>query len=186
MKGGVSLSNDRSLFLIMKLVIDSIVCNTDTATPLFTHERTTREDLNPRVYLIRKELPYHLKYNKDFWFTQVIVEKYIDENLVKTYSWLQSVTPEEKEEFLKINNPPRKKELTPAESKRKEYLKNYYEEHKEKYRTRYSSPEYQEKKKKYREEHKEEYNERAKQYYYRHREEKLKKMKEIQNNKINN
>lgn len=169
-------------FLIMKLTINSVVCNTDTATPLFTHERTTTEQLTPRVTLIRKELPYHLKYNKDFWFTQVIVEKYIDGNLVKTYSWLQSVTPEEKEEFLKINNPPRKKpEPTPAEKKRKEYLKNYYEEHKEKYRTRYSSPEYMEKKKKYREEHKEEYNERAKQYYYRHREEKLKKIKEYQN-----
>lgn len=171
----------------MKLVIDRIHCDTDKAIPLYTHERTTREELNPRVYLLKKELPYHVRFNKNFWFSQVTVEKYIDDNLVKTYSWLQSVTPEEKEEFLKINNTPMKEEpeLTPAEKNRKDYYKKYYEEHKEELKARYSSPEYKEKKKKYREEHKEEYNARSRAYYYRHREEKLMKMKEYQK-KINN
>lgn len=180
----------------MKLVIDRIHCDTDKAIPLYTHERTTREELNPRVYLLKKELPYHVRFNKNFWFSQVTVEKYIDDNLVKTYSWLQSVTPEEKEEFLKINNPPIPKEEpepTPAEKDRKEYMKKYYKENKEKLKARYSSPEYKEKKRKYREEHKEEYNARSRAYYYRHREEKLmkmkeynKKMQELQNDKINN
>lgn len=162
----------------MVMKIDDVICNTETAIPLYTHERTTTEQLTPRVTLVKTELPYHPRYKKDFWFSHVTVQKYIDNNLVKTYSWLQSITQEEKEEFLKINN--KKKSPTTLSKKRREYMKEYYQQHKDKCKEYCNTPEYKEKKKKYREEHKEEYRENSRQYYQLHREEKLKKVKEYQ------
>ena len=168
--------------MIMKL--KDTLCNTETATRMRKHTRITRDELTPRVTLIKKELPCHPRFKPDFWFNWVTVEKYIDDILVKTYSWLQTITQEEKEQFLTIDY---KESNTPTDTTpqrdRKEYMKAYYHQHKDKYKKYYASPEYLEKNRQYKREHREELNAKARQWYKEHREEKLQKVKEYNKRK---
>ena len=150
----------------MKVKIKDVICNTDTCAKCRKYMRTTREQPHPRVTLVKKELPCYPRYNPDFWFNYVTVEKYIDDVLVKTYHWIQSINDTEREEFTGTPSPPREK------PDRKEYMHQYYIQHKDK--------------RKESEERREELREKARQWYLKHREEKIQKVKEYKKNKKNN
>ena len=62
--------------------------------------RTTREDITPRVYLIKTEQIYH-KYHTSSYANVIRVDKYIDDTLVNSYSWIQQIEPAEVDEFFK-------------------------------------------------------------------------------------
>lgn len=145
--------------------------------------RTTREDITPRVYLIKTEQIYH-KYHTSSYANVIRVDKYIDDTLVNSYSWIQQIEPAEVDEFFKDkaaylkekkriydreynknrrNNKPKisKPKLTEEERKQKnrEKAKAYYLRNKDKVNER---------KKKYYEEHKDDLKQYHKQYYQDH------------------
>lgn len=161
----------------MKVKINGVICDPSIARKHKRYTRVTEEQLNPRVKLIKTELPCHPKNHPDLWFNHVTVQKFIDDNLVKTYSWVQSINQEEKNEFLALYTPKKEtkqpKEIQQTTKDRKEYMKAYYLANREKLKEKYK-----EKCRKYYLEHREECKEKRRIYYLEHREERLIKMKQ--------
>ena len=171
MKGGVSLSSITPFFIsIMKLKINNLIFNTETCS--HTRKiRITKEELTPRSYVIKTEQLCHQIHCKDHYFLIVVLEKYTDNQLTSTYSWLQYVSQEELQEFLQLpdyhkpRKPKEPKESTlDKEEQDKETLKEkrhrYYELHKE---------ELKQKAKEYFELHKDKKKEIARKYYQEHK-----------------
>ncbi len=175
--------------------INNFIANTDWAS----HTRkikTEITELNDRVYLKKLKQLCHQKQNKDNWFLIVTLEKYIDDNLVKNYSWIESITKEELQEYQELpdykkpkkvktlpppktpKQPKKKKEkvwvlvppgvIHPKKSPKEQY-KEYYQKHKEEIRQRCLE---------YYHKHKEERQAYKKEYYKNHKEQILQNAKE--------
>lgn len=129
--------------------------------------RITEEQLSERV-LLKKTEQVCRKKNAHTLYNMVLVEKYIDNQLVNSYSWNQSLDEDEYNEFLilaeenKKNYKPKRQRRPPGYDReksddRKEYRRQYYLLHKEEI-------------KKYNEKRKDELKEYKKQYYKENRE----------------
>lgn len=118
-------------------------------------QRSSREDINERAYLIRTEQLWHKSHTSSYVIV-VLVEKYIDDKKVNAWSWLQeaddadvlsfpSITQKQKaqlreEERRKIDEsmagltPEQIKQMKEEEKKARKRLtaKLYYQAHKEK------------------------------------------------------
>ena len=151
--------------------------------------RTTREEINPRVHLIKTEQIYH-KYHTSSYANVIKVDKYIDNNLVNSYSWIQPITLNEIKEFKphrktiiseekKAQNRKyyqRKKAglVTPRPRLTEEEKQKRYEEKKQKARENYkiyyqkNKDKINARKKEYYQQHKEKMNSYSKQYYQDH------------------
>lgn len=136
--------------------------------------RTTEEHPSPRVLLKKTEQVCHMK-NAHSVFNLILVEKYIDDQLVNSYSWTQSIDEDEYNEFLiqaeenKKNYKPKRIKRTPDEKaeKRKQYYKEYYILHKAS-------------RKEYYKENDDKLKEYRKQYYKENREKILNRVKQRQ------
>lgn len=117
-------------------------------------QRSSREDLNDRAYLIRTEQLWHKNHTSSYVIV-VLVEKYIDNKKVNAWSWLQeaddadvlsfpSLTQKQKtqlreeerkklEESLTGLTPEQIKQMKEEEKKARKRLtaKLYYQSHKE-------------------------------------------------------
>ena len=165
---------------------DNQTFNSDNCVKRRNHTRITEERPFPRILLVKTEVPCTQRQNPNCWFNYVTVEKFIDSTLVKTYHWIQTITPEELEEFLSIDYTPQKS-TSPSNNPRSEYFKAYYEAHREqlieaakknrneKYRAYYEKNRRKkiEQCKAYQKAHREQINERNRKNY------KLKKIKEL-------
>lgn len=152
----------------MKLKINNLIFNTETCS--HTRKiRITKEELSSRSYVIKTEQLCHQIHCKDHYFLIVVLEKYTDNQLTSTYSWLQYVSQEELQEFLQLpdyHKPRKPKEpKSPKESvfDREVYQKEWEEQNKETLK---------EKRHQYYEAHKEEIKQRAKEYFKIHKEKK--------------
>lgn len=87
-------------------------------------QKTTIENPIPRMTLKKIEQLYHRKYSSSY-ITVVLVEKYIDDNLVNSWSWIQDTSLEEILEFPT----PQPKRQKKSYADRKEYYKQYYRDH---------------------------------------------------------
>jgi len=92
-------------------------------------QRMSIDTLNERVYLKKTEQLYHKKYSSSY-VTVVLVEKFIDDKLTSSWSWIQPLTDEE---LLDFPLPPSvHKEYNKKRYRdRKEYYKQYYQQHKD-------------------------------------------------------
>lgn len=108
----------------MKMKIGSLVFNTNTCIKHKDSTKTTTDQINQRVYVVKEEVLYHQKHNHNNFFNFVTVTKFIDDKPVSSYSWIQEVDNEELKSFLD------QEELT-RKNKRKEYVKQYYSSHKD-------------------------------------------------------
>ena len=120
----------------MKLTVGPHIFNTDNCVRHRGCTRVTVDQVTPRVYVRKEETLCHQKQNNQVFFNWVTATKYIDDNPVKTYSWIQDLEPDELEEFLKMEQDKKKKELDPEEQERIRQLKNqksreYYHKHRE-------------------------------------------------------
>lgn len=145
----------------MKLKINNLIFNTETCS--HTRKiRITKEELSSRSYVIKTEQLCHQIHCKDHYFLIVVLEKYTDNQLTSTYSWLQYVSQEELQEFLQL--PDYHKPRKPKEPKSpKEPTLDKEEQNKETLK---------EKRHQYYEAHKEEIKQRAKEYFQTHKEKK--------------
>ena len=107
---------------------DNLTFNSDNCVKRRNHTRITEERPFPRVLLVKTEVPCTQRQNPSNWFNYVTVEKFIDSTLVKTYHWIQTITPEELEEFLSIDYTPKKSN---SPNPRADYFRAYYEAHRE-------------------------------------------------------
>lgn len=57
-------------------------------------QRSSREDINDRAYLIKTEQLYHRKHTSQYVIV-VMIEKYIDDRKVNAWSWLQEADDDE-------------------------------------------------------------------------------------------
>lgn len=125
--------------------------------------RVTRDDYNDRVYFLKTEFLCHQQQNTRTYFNMVTAEKYIDGNLVRSFTWVQEVDDDELMEWLKVP--------TILEEKRKQR-----EQKASTRKPRYTPEEIKERKRQrareYYLKHREELNERRKEYYYEHKDEK--------------
>lgn len=121
----------------MKMKIGSLVFNTNTCIKHKDSIKTTTDQINQRVYVVKEEVLYHQKHNHNNFFNLVTVTKFIDDKPVSSYSWIQDVDKEELTSFLE------QEELT-KQNKRKEYVKQYYSSHKDYYKQYYSQKKQQE------------------------------------------
>lgn len=144
LKGGVSLSKTRYLHL---KTMDEIT--QDNIVKLKTI--ITNEQVNDRVSLIKKELIFRYKRKREI-YNITLIEKYIDENLVNSYSFTTEVDDDQipdlnlprhicKRKCNQTNQPTQQPKPDKPKMDRKEYLKNYnkvyYQKHKEEYKLKY-------------------------------------------------
>lgn len=155
----------------MQVKLGTRTYNTDTASK--QRMRTTIESPFPRVDYKKTEILYQQSHKPYSYFTLVTIEKIIDNQTVKSYTWIQEVDKEELDEFLQL--PPlsrRTRHRDPIEPKepqnRNEYFRNYYHSHKDKIKE-YTL--------KYRQKNKDTLNQKAKDYYQEHKEEILQRQK---------
>lgn len=163
----------------MKLNTGTLIYNTETCSHT-RKVRITKEELTSRSYVVKTEQLCHQIHCKEHYFLIVDLEKYTDNQLTSTYSWIQTLDPDELQEFLDLPDyykprKPRKpkepkepsKPKEPKEPKeptldRKAYRHQYYEAHKEELKQRAK-----EHSKKYYQEHKDKW-----QQYYLNKKEK--------------
>lgn len=92
-------------------------------------QRVSTDTLNDRVYLKKTEQLYHRKYSSSYILI-VLVQKFIDDTPVNSWSWIQSITQEELQDFPKPPSTHRQYNKTRYQD-RKEYYKQYYRDHKD-------------------------------------------------------
>ena len=167
--------------------------NTDDFTPQEGRVRVTTDVLNSRVTLKKTEQLLH-KYHTSDYLNLILVEKFIDNTLVHTWSWYEPITKEETKEFpydpyklyhTNYNNTKRST-LTKEERRRRAcaYAAQYREDHREEVlqkkreyaRRKYaeshpkSAPRTRKTPKEYCDEHKEEERQRVRDYYQTNKE----------------
>ena len=113
----------------------------------------TNEQVNDRVSLVKKELIFRYK-RQHILYNLTLIEKYIDEKLVNSYSFTTEVDDDQIPELnlpkhlckRKCNTKPPSFTLKPPQpdkpkTDRKEYFKNYhkqyYQKHKDEYKEKY-------------------------------------------------
>lgn len=163
--------------------------NTDDFTPQEGRVRVTTDVLNSRVTLKKTEQLLH-KYHTSDYLNLILVEKFIDNTLVHTWSWYEPITTEELNEFPYdpyINyNKTRRSTLTDEERRRRAcaYAAKYREDHREEVlqkkreyaRRKYAeshphtTPKTRKDPKEYYDEHKEEERQRFRDYYQTNKE----------------
>lgn len=170
----------------MKLNTGTLIYNTDTCSHT-RKVRITKEELTSRSYVVKTEQLCHQIHNKEHYFLIVALEKYTDNQLTSTYSWLQTLDPDELQEFLDLPDyhkprkpkPPKQpKEPKPKKEStfdRKAYKKQWEEQNKEtikEKRHKYyelHKDEIKQRSKEYFKIHKDKKNENSKKYYYEHK-----------------
>lgn len=94
-------------------------------------QRVSTDTLNDRVYLKKTEQLYHRKHSSSYIII-VLVQKFIDDTPVNSWSWIQPLTQEELRDFPLPPSTHKKynKELEHQKYQdRKEYYKQYYQQH---------------------------------------------------------
>lgn len=90
-------------------------------------QRVSTDTLSDRVTLKKTEQLYHRKYSSSYILI-VLVQKFIDDTPVNSWSWIQPITQEELQDFP--SPPSNHKEYNKTRYQdRKEYYKQYYQEH---------------------------------------------------------
>ncbi len=115
----------------MKLPIGTLVYNTDNCTVHRHSLKVTEDRPHPRVLYRKEEVLCNQRQNASHYFNWVKVYKYIDGNPVKSYEWLQTVDPDELQEFLTIEQSIPETPPTEEEEKRRYYKRKYYLEHRQ-------------------------------------------------------
>lgn len=129
--------------------------------------KTSTEVLTPRVTLKKTEQLYHRKHSSSY-ITVVLVEKYIDDTPVNSWSWIQEADIDDVLEFPSQKSTQHKKRY----QDRKEYYKEYYQSHRDP-----NAPTRKSYKDLTPEEKKALNREKARRYYQLHREEIIEKHK---------
>ena len=131
--------------------------------------RESKETLSDRVYLTRTEQLYHRR-NSSSWLKVILIRKYIDDNEVNAWSWIEEVDREELGTWVKKYYSPekyqQKKELSQEDldkqrEEKKKMNNTYYQLHRE---------EILERKREYNRTHRQQNNEQARRYYQSHKE----------------
>lgn len=93
-------------------------------------QRVSTDTLNDRVYLKKTEQLYHRKYSSSYILI-VLVQKFIDDTPVNSWSWIQPITQEELQDFpsLSPHKKYNKEQTHQRYQDRKEYYKQYYQQH---------------------------------------------------------
>jgi len=161
----------------MKLNTGTLIYNTETCSHT-RKVRITKEELTSRSYVVKTEQLCHQIHCKEHYFLIVDLEKYTDNQLTSTYSWIQTLDPDELQEFLDLPDyykprkpKPPKPPKPPKEPKpkkestfdRKAYKKEWEEQNKDTIK---------EKRHQYYEAHKEEIKQRTKEYFKTHKDKK--------------
>lgn len=154
----------------MKLNTGTLIYNTDTCSHT-RKVRITREELTSRSYVVKTEQLCHQIHCKEHYFLIVVLEKYIDNQLTSTYSWIQTLDPDELQEFLALPDyhkprkpKPPKEPKEPKPKPESTYKKQLEEQNKDTIKEKRNQY-YEE----YYEAHKEEMNQRSKKYYQEHK-----------------
>lgn len=167
--------------------------NTDDFTPQEGRIRVTTDILTPRVTLKKTEQLLH-KYHTSDYLNLILVEKFIDNTLVHTWSWYEPITTEETKAFpndpyklYHLNyNKTRRSTITDEERRRRACANaaKYRETHREevlqkkreysrrKYKESHpdSTPRTRKTPKEYYDEHKEEQKQKFRDYYQKNKE----------------